>query len=94
MQFSTVAIIATAGLVSAQAYNTTATEGSTSTELVTITSCGPEVTSCPARSTSVPTNGTAPVVPESNGAAYANANSGSFAAAGVVAFIGAAVLGL
>ncbi|SGZ56091.1 CIC11C00000005318 [Sungouiella intermedia] len=53
MQFSTVAIVA-AAVASVSALNVT-TETDVSSTLVTITSCGPEVTNCPLTKANVST---------------------------------------
>ncbi|CAH2351633.1 protein Tos6p [[Candida] railenensis] len=86
MQFSTVAILASAALVSA----TTVTETESSSTLVTITSCGSEVTDCPAASTSASNSTVAP----SNVTTWENGANKQFAAAGVAALAAGALLAL
>lgn len=53
MQFSTVAIIAAASAVVSASANATVTD--VASTLVTITSCGPEVTDCPATAANIST---------------------------------------
>ncbi|CAH2352100.1 protein Tos6p [[Candida] railenensis] len=85
MQFSTVAILASAALVSA----TTVTETDSSSTLVTITSCASTVTDCPAASTSVANATTA-----ANVTTWENGANKQFAAAGVAALAAGALLAL
>ncbi|QEO24125.1 hypothetical_protein [Candidozyma auris] len=81
MQFSTVAIFAAAAAVSAHKNVTTVTDLHSS--LVTITSCGPEVTDCPAHHPST----------VANVSTYEGAANKQFAA-GAVALAAGALLAL
>ncbi|CAH2355293.1 protein Tos6p [[Candida] railenensis] len=92
MQFSTVAILASAAFVSAA----TVTETDSSSTLVTITSCGSEVTDCPADST-VAAVASSSVAANSTLANVTTAEAGAnkqFAAAGVAALAAGALLAL
>lgn len=79
MQFSVVLFAA-----SALAVSSTLTETSFSTEVETITSCGPEVTDCPARNSTVP--------PESTFTDGAAGVYGNYYAAGAAALAAGALL--
>ena len=81
MQFSTVVLFA----ASALAASSTLTETALSTQVETITSCGPEVTDCPAREHSNSTITTA-----SDNAA--NGAYGNYYAAGAAALAAGALL--
>jgi len=93
MQFSTVATIA-ALFVSAQAATSVVTVSSNDATVTdTVTSCGSTVTNCPyASSTVSASNASNATIPTYEGAA--NIASGSYAALGAAALVGAAVLGL
>lgn len=80
MQFTIVALFASSALAAVSG----TTVVTTSTDLETITSCGPEVTSCPAR------NETSSTIPTYSAAA--NGAHGSYYAAGAAALAAGALL--
>lgn len=87
MQFTTVAIFA-AAVASVNAATTTATD--VSSTLVTITSCGPEVTECPAKHSSSASNYTTPA----NVTSYEGAAAPRYGGAAIAAVAAGALLAL
>lgn len=92
MQFSTIATIAALFTAAQAATSVVVVSDVAATVTDTVTSCGPEVTNCPGASHTVPHNGSNVTISTFEGAGVVA--SGSYAAMGAAALVGAAILGL